>query len=116
MYKFTVYRIEGDEAPSMDDRPYAELTCTYETLVRLVERLNVANPGYKYYFVRESEFISRLEYCKAEIRRTHEQIPPLAEKESDAYITAWHTSGCITWNEAEQLRAYNAELARSYAE
>lgn len=116
MYKFTIYRRKKGYNYSRADRVVQQLTCEYETISRLVARLGEQHPDYDFYFMRDSGFISRLDYCKEEIKRTHEQIPPLAERENDAYITAWLNGGCITWNEAEELRTYNAALARNYAE
>ena len=116
MYKFTIYRRKKGSDYSKADRIVQQLTCERETIASLVERLNVQHSDYEYYFMRDSDFISRLDYCKEEIKRTHEQVPPIAERENEVYITAWLNGGCITWNEAEELRAYNVALARDRAE
>lgn len=114
MYKFTIYRrIKGDPA-SNTDVIVRQMTCEYETISQLVGSLNEQHPICNYYFMRDSDFISRLDYCKDEIKHIYEQAPQSAERESEAYITAWLNGGCITWNEAEQLRKYNSACAFSF--
>lgn len=116
MYKFNIYRCKTGERPLVSDSFVGQITCEYETVARLVERLKAQDHECDYYFMRESGFISRLEYCKDEIKRAYEQLPETAETESGAYITAWYNGGHITYNEAVQLHAYNKELAREWAE
>lgn len=73
MYKFKIYRCKAGEEVNITDRPISELTCTYEAAGVLVKHLDAKHPNYKHYFERASGFISRLDYCKGEIKRAFEQ-------------------------------------------